>query len=495
MSDKPATYRQIAKSISLFSSVQFIQIIVQIVRSKFIAVLLGPVGVGIAGLLNTTIGLLGNLTNLGLGTSAVRYIAESFSDNNKQRTGEIIITIRRWVWATGLAGLIITLCLSRWLSVITFGNRDFTWSFIFLSSSLLLRQLTSGQLVVFQGLRKLKFLAKANVTGSIAGLFLTVPMYYFWGLKGIVPAIITTSIISLFASIYYYNKTDVPKSNISLKQSFNEGKTMIRLGFYISMSGFVSLGAFYIVRIFITHSGSIGDVGLYNAGFALINTYVALIFTSMGTDYFPRLSMASKDTILANRIINQQIEMSVLIIAPIIIVFLIFVYHIVLILYSKQFLEVNYMIKWAAPGMVIKAISWSIGFLFLAKGSGRLFFWNELLTNLYILVLNILGYHYFGFTGLGMSFFAGYCLIFLQILIISSLRFHFRFEYAALKISIVQFLLVILVFIFSQVIDNSFKYFVCIPLFLLSLLYSYRELNKRMAFRELLHKLIHKDKE
>ena len=65
---------------------------------------------------------------------------------------------------------------------------------------------------------------------------------------------------------------------------------MLSLGFVISMSGLISLGASYIVRIYISNTGGVDDVGLYNAGFALINTYVGLVFTAMGTDYYPRLA-------------------------------------------------------------------------------------------------------------------------------------------------------------------------------------------------------------
>lgn len=46
MSDSnQSSYRSIFKATSLFGSVQLFQIIIQIVKSKFIAVLLGPAGV------------------------------------------------------------------------------------------------------------------------------------------------------------------------------------------------------------------------------------------------------------------------------------------------------------------------------------------------------------------------------------------------------------------------------------------------------------------
>ena len=128
----------------------------------------------------------------------------------------------------------------------------------------------------------------------------------------------------------------------------------------------------------------------------------------MGTDYYPRLSAVAQNNKLSKQTINQQAEVALLILAPILIVFLVFINYVVIILYSKQFIAVNSMIYWAALGMVFKAASWSVAFLFLAKGASKLFFWNELITNIYLLGLNLLGYYFMGLTGLGLSFLIAY---------------------------------------------------------------------------------------
>lgn len=75
---------------------------------------------------------------------------------------------------------------------------------------------------------------------------------------------------------------------------------MMLMGFMISLSGLVTLIAAYLLRIFINRTGNVADVGLYSAGFTIINTYVGMIFTAMGTDYYPRLSVVSADDEKAN---------------------------------------------------------------------------------------------------------------------------------------------------------------------------------------------------
>lgn len=200
MNKQQASYRQIMKATSLFGGVQVFQIIISVVRSKFVAILLGPSGMGIVGLLTSTTGLVAGLTNFGLGTSAIKNISEANATEDEQRISKVISVMRRLMWITGILGAVITLLFSPWLSQFTFGNREYTGAFIWISITLLLNQLSTGELVFLQGLRRLQDLAKANVYGSVAGLIVTIPLYYKFGVQGIVPVIIITAIITLFFS-------------------------------------------------------------------------------------------------------------------------------------------------------------------------------------------------------------------------------------------------------------------------------------------------------
>jgi O-antigen/teichoic acid export membrane protein len=490
MTEHQSSYRQIMKATSIFGGVQVFNIIISIIRSKFVAILLGPAGMGIMGLLNSTTVIIGNITNFGLGTSAVKDIAEAFGTENEKRVGVIITVIRRLVWLTGFLGMIVTVILSPWLSQLTFGNKNYTLAFIWLSVTLLLNQISSGQLVILQGLRKLNYLAKANLSGSFTGLFVTLPLYYIWGLDGIVPGIIGTSLISLLMSWYFSGKVVIERTKLSRLQTIHQGKNMLKMGFMISLSGLLSLGAAYITRIFISRTGSVEQVGFYNAGFAIITTYVGLIFNAMGTDYYPRLSAVSNNNILCKRTINQQAEIAILILAPILIIFLVFINWVVILLYSKQFTPVNEMIHWAALGMFFKAASWSIAFIFLAKGNNKLFFLIELISNLTLVILSLLGYHYGQLTGIGFSFTFYYLLYLILVYAISKARFDFNFERSFVRIFIIQFGLANLGFLTIKNFHQPYNYLLGLILIGLSSWYSVFQLNKRLGLIQLMNKYI-----
>ena len=494
MTEEQASYRQIMKATSIFGGVQVFNIVISVIRSKFVAILLGPGGMGIYGLLTATTGFIEKFTNLGLNTSAVRSVAAANTTGDSKRIGTVVTVFRRLVWITGIIGTLFTLAFAPWLSELTFGNKDYTIAFIWLSVTLLFSQITSGQLVVLQGMRKLQYLAKANLAGSIFGLVTSVPIYYIWGVKGIVPAIIVSTLLALLISWYYSSRVNIEQIKVNKAVVILEGKDMVKLGFILSLSSLVSMGTSYIVRIYISHKGGVEQVGLYNAGFAIINTYVGMVFTAMVTDYFPRLSGVAHDIGKAKRVINQQAEVAILILAPILMVFLIFINWIVILLYSTRFLPVDSMIHWAALGIFFKAASWPIAYLIIAKGDSKVFFYSEFAVNIYTLGFNVIGYLWGGLEGLGISFLAGYLAYLVQVYIIANRRYGFTFHNTFIKIFVIQFITGVLCFAGSKFLESPYIYILGAILISFSSYYSFKELDNRLGLMNMIKARFGKDK-
>lgn len=474
------------KATSIFGGVQVFQILIGIIRSKFVAVLLGPVGMGISGLLTSTVGFVATLTTFGLSTSAVRDISTAHGSGDHKRLVFVVSVFRKLVWLTGFLGALVTAVFSPFLSELTFGNRDYTFAFIWLSITLLLNQISAGQSVLLRGTRQIKFMAQASMIGSFLGLITTIPLYYFYGVKGIVPAMIITAITGLILTRYYANKLDTKSVPVSTAQTISEGKEMLKMGFMISLSSLLTLGASYIVKIFISNRGGVEQLGLYNAGFTLINTYVGMVFTAMATDYFPRLSAVAANNQKSREVMNQQAEIALLILAPIVIVFLVFIKWVIVILYSQKFVPVTDMIQWAALGMFFKAASWAIAFIFLAKGARKLFFWNELITNIYLLIFNVSGYFYFGLTGLGVSFLVSYILYFLQVYWVANRKYSFTFSASFKKIFFLQFCLALITFFIAKMLSPILGYFLGSVVVILSIIISFKGLDRRLDLQSIL---------
>jgi len=213
----------------------------------------------------------------------------------------------------------------------------------------------------------------------------------------------------------------------------------------------------------------------------------------MGTDYYPRLSAMADDNKKCTNAINQQSEIGILILAPIIIAFLIFIKWVIIILYSNQFVAVSGMIYWASFGMFFKVVSWAIAFVFLAKGTSKLFFWNELISEIYILLLNLVGYHFMGLTGLGISFAVGYLIYLFQVYTVSKIQYGFSLNSDFIRIFIIQFAIAIAAFLCIKFFSQPYTYLCGSVLLLISCWFSLKELDKRIGLKQLLESLKNKD--
>ena len=96
--------------------------------------------------------------------------------------------------------------------------------------------------------------------------------------------------------------------------------------------------------------------------------------------------------------------------APIISIFIVMHPLMVQILYTTDFYIINNYLLLAIQGISFKAISWALGVVLLAKGSGKLFFITELMSDIITLALNVVGYHYWGLAGVGASYAVGFIL-------------------------------------------------------------------------------------
>lgn len=181
-------------------------------------------------------------------------------------------------------------------------------------------------------------------------------------------------------------------------------KDILIAGIAFSAADFFPLMASFYIRTFISNNGGLTDVGFFSAGFAILNGYVGMIFTAMSTDYIPRLSAVSDDDHQLELVINQQIEMSILLLFPLIVLFVIFGKLVTLILYSSQFYPMIEMIYWGGLGMLFKVPNWCFGCFLIPKRESKAYFCFSILSALFYLGMNMLLYRMWGVKGLGISF-------------------------------------------------------------------------------------------
>lgn len=474
------SYRRIVKATGIFGGVQMVGILCSLIKTKFIALWLGAEGVGILGLYNTSVEMITALTGLGLRNSAVRDVSRATEGSDERKLAETKAIVRRWSWFVGLAGAVLTLSFAPLLSRWTFGDDRHIWGVVILSCTLLLNALTSGEQAVLQGTRLLRILAKSGVVGAVSGLFVSLPLYYFFGLSGIVPSLVATALTTLLSIYLFTSKIPEKKIDLTHREVFHRGFAMAKLGTFMTVSGFVTTLFSYIFIAYLNRRDGMADVGYYQAGFGLIGKYIGLVFTAMSADYYPRLAAIQDNPEKTKVLVNQQAETSMLILLPIVCLFLLFQPLIIRLLFSADFLIIQQYTSWAILGVLFKAASWSVGFILLARGAGLLFLITELLSAALTLVLNILFYGWLGLEGLGMAYVMIFALHLVLLLILTSRYYAFRYSARFLILFLVSLITCTLVFLTNYIPQTGYRYGLAVLFSIFALLYSGRQLYIRL---------------
>ena len=212
----------------------------------------------------------------------------------------------------------------------------------------------------------------------------------------------------------------------------------------------------------------------------LLISYVGLIFNAMGTDFYPRLTAIQSDNSKVRELVNDQIEIGLLLITPAI-AFLYFGAPILIqVLYTKDFLGVLLIFKAALFAVIIKAIIWPLGFIILAKGENKLYFKQELLGDFLNISFTILLFHLLGLEGIGIATLINYIFYGFYVFRIVNKKFNFEFRNESFKIILISCVIGLLSCIITFFIDYPYAYYPLGLIFIFSILYSYKELDKRV---------------
>jgi PST family polysaccharide transporter len=479
-------YRSSFAATLLFSGVQIYQIIIRIIKSKFVALFIGPAGMGIQSLLHSTTDTISAATNLGINTSSVKTIAAANSNGDKELISRNVIVQRRLIWITGLFGMLVCALLAPLWSQTSFGSSDYIWSFVAISVIILLDQLNKGELALLQGMQQKKQLARANIIGQSLNAIITIPLYYFFGVNAIVAAFVIGSLISLFISLYYSRRLVIIKVEMPWKETFSYGREMIKLGFFLSLQFLLTTLVVWIIRNYISKVGGVEEVGLYSAGTAIVTNYIGLVFTAIAADYFPRLA-ATKNNEEMGAAVRTQAELTILLLAPLVIAFLVFIKPVIILLYSDKFLPIENMMYWSISAVLLQAMGWAMSYTLLAKARPLYFFLNELVSTAWGLPIKLLCYKYWGLTGFGMATMIVYALYLLQILFVCKKLFRIKYDISQWRLFLLLVIPIMLSVTIKLFMTENWSYAAGTVVMLVTVAYSLLALNKKMDLKTIVN--------
>lgn len=451
--DTNGSYRHILKYTGIFGGVQGLNVLIGLVRTKLVAILLGPSGMGLASLFNTTVGFVSQATNLGLPISAVRQMSELYDRGDQEAINHFVKVIRGWSLLTALVGMLVCVAIGPFLSQTTFAWGDHSLHFMLLSPAVGMMAITGGETAILKGMRKLGSIAIIQVLAVVAALAISVPVYYVFGESGIVPVIVMMAFATMVLTLKQSLKL-IPLQLRGAKGMLGEGMEMVRLGVAFTLAAVIGTASEMLIRSYLNVTGDLDVLGLYNAGYMLTITYAGMVFSAMEADYYPRLSAVQHDIEATNETVNRQMKVSLLLISPMLAALIIALPLLVPMLFSGKFLPVVGMAQVAALAMYMKVLTLPVAYITLARGYSLSYLFLESCYFVVFVVLIIVGYQYWGLFGTGLAITLAHVFEYLLVNGYAYKKYGYRSSATVYGYAIVQVALGLLAYILTLVADG-----------------------------------------
>lgn len=394
------SHKSILKATGLFGLVQIIKIVLSIVSIKVVAVYLGVSGIGQLGLLQSVINIVAAVSSFGLQTILVREIATLKQVNQSEKLN----LLHNWSLYVGVFGMLLFMIVIPFLNRYLFdGNFDYKWLLI-LGLQFVFLSLANFRTTYLQGIQQVNKYAKVQVFISFVVVLVSMFLYFTFGVQAIVYVLFTTSIISFIISYFFTKEINFFPQILSVIKVYSQTKELLFTGTMLSVNVIFGFVCTFLIKLYLKETSSnIQIVGFYEVASTIMITYVGLVFTAMASDFYPKLTTIAHLHHESNKLVNNQIQIALLLVTPVVIGLFVFGNWFIELFYTKDFSPVFDIFKFGLLYVIIKAITWPLGFYLLALKENKQYFRQELLADFLNISLSILLYNFFGLYGLGMA--------------------------------------------------------------------------------------------
>ena len=439
------SHQEILKSSIVIGGASIISLSITMLRTKAIAMILGPAGFGLMGLYMAVADLARSVAEMGINSSGVRQIAEAVGTGDAMKVARTVTILRRTALILGLIGACLLLGFATQISGVTFGSAHYAPAIRLLSLAVFFRLVADGQGALIQGVRRLGDLARISILSAIFGTLAAVPLVYWLREEGVALSLVAAAVTAALTSWHYSRKVRIERPRWAPGQARDEVHALIRMGLAFMSSGLLTMGTAYVVRLIVIRYEGISAAGLYQTAWTIGGLYIGLLLQSMGADFYPRLVALVSDHEQCNRIVNEQTQIGILVAVPGVLATICLAPVVIVIIYSRDFLGAVEILRWTCLGMALRIVSWPIGFIVVAKGRQSIFFLTEFAWTLVSLLLAWQLVAAFGLSGAGFAFFLSYVFHTVMLLPVVKRLTGFRWSESNMRLGLAYTLAIVLV--------------------------------------------------
>ena len=435
------SYDHVLKYTGIFGGVQGLKMLVSVVRVKLTAYILGGWGMGLITAYNAVFEFLSKASNMGIPLNATRQTSALFENGTEEQIAHQVMVIRTWVLWSAILSVLICLFFSPIISYFFFEHDWHRWPVVMLTSLVAVSNIIAeGECAILKGLRQVRKVAVIETILALGTLFCTIPLYYVLGIRGVIIGLIACGLLSAIVHFSFSLRLVSYKVKPLSQKTFCEGLPLIKVGIPYVLAGVANSCLQMVVPAIILAHHTMKELGYYNAGWALMFGYAGLVFLALESDYFPRLSAVGNDKLRMNDTINQQIDVCVLILTPLLILLVVLMPFVLELLYDREFLVVEGMATLAVFYPFLRCLALPMGYSVLAKGHSIAFLVLEVCYDVSFGLLIWWCYNSFGLFGAGIAMSVGALYDVIVYFLFCHFRYGFVFRKSTLLFSIGQFI-------------------------------------------------------
>ena len=371
-------------------------LLVWVIAGKVMAVMLGPVGVGVYGLLRQFAQNANVVSTFNGSTTLVQGLASLPAEQRPAFARNVAIIFLGLGVVLGL-GILLG---ASWLAPRLLGKEIPVGVFRWMVIPLIGMSLSAFFLGVLNGYRQLKALVVCQALGPWSALALIYPAaiwirsggYWAYSLiLGVPYALIGVS----GAVVAFRKKWFTHLGGGTSEKSFRrDSRRFFGLSTALLVGGCATTGLQFFINGMVVRKLGLAESGQFWVAWSLSMTYVTVLLSSLGAYYLPSLS-GTRDSEVKKQLILTFTRL-VLVVMPVLVTLVIVLKaECVRLMFSGDLLPSLKVFRWMLIGDMFKVLSWVWAFPMLAYAEGKTFLVLEVITNLIWGVLACIGFHLF----------------------------------------------------------------------------------------------------
>lgn len=406
LSEERASLRNILRSTSIVGGATIASLAFGLARMKALALLAGPAGVGLFGVLNVLFTTGATVAGLGLSTSGVRQVAAAPPGSDERAWVEKSVWTLTWLCAVlGALGFWV---FEQFFYAPSAGLPADAPSFPWLAVAVGLATLNATQLLMLQAQGRVGDIARVRVWASAFSALFGVAAVYLLGDAGLYVAVFAVPFTGLLVALAYSRRRPCRLRLPWNARMLGEWSVLLKTGVSLTIASFIGSAGQLLVRSIIADQGGLEAAGLFQAAWTISALNLSIVLSAMAVGYFPALSAVSNDKRAMSSLLNQQLHVALLLGSPVLVACAGTAPWLISLLYSDRFSPAAPLLQLQLAGDVVKLAGWALGFVVLVLKDDLGYILSELAFDAVMVGVTWLCFSRFGLPAAGVAYLLGH---------------------------------------------------------------------------------------